>query len=119
VDELPVVRGEAELLGGLLMNLLANALKYNPRQGGAVHIGATTTDGTWTIFVDDEGPTIPPSERERIFRPYERGRGERRVKGAGLGLAISRRIVDRHGGTIGVTEAPSGGNRFAFTLPPR
>jgi signal transduction histidine kinase len=117
VDDLPRVHGEPELLGGLFTNLLANALKYNPRQGGAVSVGSAQRGGDWTIFVDDEGPRIPAEDRERIFEPFHRGRGERRVKGAGLGLTICRRIVERHGGAIGIADAPTGGNRFAFTLP--
>jgi signal transduction histidine kinase len=116
VSELPTVRGSADLLGGVFTNLLANALKYNPRRGGTIRVGAQAVDGAWMIFVDDEAPTIPPEDRERIFEPYCRGRGERRAKGAGLGLAICRRIVERHGGRIAVATAP-GGNRFFFTLP--
>ena len=117
---LPEVVGESELLGGLLTNLLMNGLKFNPRQGGAVRVGAIRDGDVWTIFVDSEGPPIPIEDRDRIFEPYHRGRGERRARGAGLGLAICRRIVERHGGVIGVAEplAPDAdGNRFFFTLP--
>jgi signal transduction histidine kinase len=117
VDELPLVSGSPELLAGVFINLLGNALKYNRRQGGSIHISAEARDGNWTIFVDDDGPAIPVDERKRIFEPYHRGRNERRAKGTGLGLAICRRIVERHGGRIGVVERPGGGNRFFFTLP--
>ena len=62
--------------------------------------------------------TVPPAtDRERIFRPYERGPDERRARGGGLGLAICREIVERHGGEIGVAPTEDGDNRFAFTLP--
>jgi signal transduction histidine kinase len=118
IDELPAVSGEPELLGAVLVNLLVNALKYNPRQAGTIRVSAEC-DADWcTIHVDDEAPPVPEEDRERIFQPYHRGRNERRVRGAGLGLAICRRIVERHGGTIGVTRAPTGGNRFSFTVPP-
>jgi signal transduction histidine kinase len=117
LDPLPGVRGEPELLSGLLTNLLVNALKYNPRQGGTIRIGAAAADDWCEVFVESEGPVIPPEDRTRIFEPYHRGRGERRVKGVGLGLAICRRIVERHGGTIGVTGVGASGNRFAFSLP--
>ena len=119
IGPLPVVPGESELLGGLMTNLLTNALKFNPRQGGVVQISADRTDGGWTIFVESGGPPIPADDRERIFEPYHRGRGERRARGAGLGLAICRRIVERHGGTIGVAETNGNGdgNRFFVTLP--
>ena len=56
-------------------------------------------------------------DRERIFEPYRRGNGERRARGAGLGLTICRHIVERHGGRIWVGAARGGGNRFCFTLP--
>jgi signal transduction histidine kinase len=115
---LPEVGGEPELLGGLITNLLMNALKFNPRQGGAVSLDAERDGDIWRFHVDSEGPPIPAEDRERIFQPYHRGRGERRARGAGLGLAICRRIAERHGGTIGVTAVPGGdGNRFYFTLP--
>jgi signal transduction histidine kinase len=115
---LPTVRGEVELLGGLITNLLTNALKFSPRQGALITIGSEPAEGGWTVFVESEGPPIPVDDRERIFEPYHRGRGERRIRGAGLGLAICRRIAERHGGTIGVTEmVGDDGNRFFVTLP--
>jgi signal transduction histidine kinase len=118
VGELPVVLGEAELLGGLITNLLMNALKYSPRDAGAIRIGSERGDRAWVVYVDSEGPPILPEDRERIFRPYHRGRGERRARGVGLGLAICRRIAEHHGGSIDVAEAgPEGGNRFFVTLP--
>jgi signal transduction histidine kinase len=115
---LPTVRGEAELLGGLLTNLLTNALKFSPRQCAVITVGSEPAGAGWTVFVESEGPPIPADDRERIFEPYHRGRGERRVRGAGLGLAICRRIAERHDGTIGVTDTSGDdGNRFYFTLP--
>jgi signal transduction histidine kinase len=117
IDELPVVAGEPELLGAVLPNLLVNALKYNPRQGGTIRLGCERREGWWEIRVDDDAPRVPDEDRERIFAPYHRGRAERRVRGSGLGLAICRRIVRRYGGEIGVTDAPTGGNRFSFTVP--
>lgn len=117
VGALPTVEGDASLLNGLLTNLLMNALKYSPRDGAEIAVDAKRAGRFWTVSIDSEGPTIPEADRERIFNPYQRGTGERRARGAGLGLAICRRIVERHGGTIGVVPAPGGGNRFFFTLP--
>jgi signal transduction histidine kinase len=117
VEPLPHVSGQPDLLRALLTNLLVNALKFSRRNGGSVRMSAELDGGSWTVFVDDEAPPIPPEDRERIFLPFARGRGERRVRGAGLGLAICARIVERHGGRIGVTDAGRGGNRFYFTLP--
>jgi signal transduction histidine kinase len=118
IGELPVVRAEAPLIGAVMSNLLVNALKYGPRGAATIRIGAERDGAAWRVHVTSEGEPIPPEDRERIFRPRTRGRGERRARGCGLGLTICREIVERHGGEIGVTPAEGGtGNCFAFTLP--
>jgi signal transduction histidine kinase len=120
IAPLPEVLGDEALLNGLMINLLMNALKYLPRRGGAVRIQAVRELGQWRVLVGSDGPLIPETDRDRIFRDFQRARGERRAGGTGLGLAICRRIVERHGGEIGVTAAPDGsGNDFSFTLPSR
>ena len=80
-------------------------------------VDATLVDTDWRLSVQSQGPMIPVQDRNRIFEPYNRGRGERRARGAGLGLTICRQIVERHGGQIGVTATAQGENRFSFTLP--
>ena len=117
VGELPVVAGEETLIRSLISNLVSNALKYGPRHGGTIVISATRLGEDWRFCVGSQGSTIPVAERERIFDAYRRGRGERRVRGAGLGLAICRQIVERHGGRIWVSPAHGAGNQFFFTLP--
>jgi len=117
VEELPTVRGNAALLGGVLTNLLANALKYGPAHGTTIKVTATRSDAGWTLGVESAGRPIPENERRAIFEPFRRGVAGRRVHGAGLGLAVVRQIVERHGGEVGVTTADESGNRFFFTLP--
>jgi light-regulated signal transduction histidine kinase (bacteriophytochrome) len=117
VGKLPTVVGSEPLLHGLFSNLLLNGLKYSRRQEPELTVEASRERRAWEISVTSEGPIIPVEDRERIFEPYQRGRGERRARGAGLGLTICRRIVERHGGEIGVVPATGGGNRFFFTLP--
>ncbi len=117
VGELPVVAGEETLIRSLISNLVSNALKYGPRYGGTIVIGATRLGEDWRFCVGSEGSTIQVADRERIFDAYRRGQGERRVRGAGLGLAICKQIVERHGGRIWVSPAHGAGNRFFFTLP--
>lgn len=114
---LPTVWCEEASLTGVFTNLLVNALKYSPRRGAHIAIAATRENGDWRISVESEGPTIPEEDRERIFEPFNRARGERRVRGAGLGLHICRRIIERHGGRLGVTPVNGSGNIFSFTLP--
>lgn len=115
--ELPRVNAEEVLIGAVFMNLLVNALKYGPRQGGTIQVDDRAEDSLWRFAITSEGPVIPVADRLRIFEPYQRGRGERRVRGGGLGLAICREIVNRHGGSISVAPARGGGNVFSFTLP--
>jgi signal transduction histidine kinase len=115
-EKLPVVEADEVLLAGVVNNLLLNALRYGPRTGGEVRIHARRGRSHWRISVTSAGPTIAPEDRVRIFEPYRRGVHERRLAGAGLGLAICRSIVERHGGVIGVTPVRTGGNCFSFTL---
>ena len=115
--ELPHVSAEETLISAVFTNLLLNALRYGPREHGTIRVDASRENGYWRVSVESEGPTIPAAERERIFERYHRGRGERRARGAGLGLTICRHIVERHGGHIGVAAANGGANRFYFTLP--
>jgi signal transduction histidine kinase len=117
VGALPEVSGEETLLSALFTNLLSNALKYGPPARGTIFVDATSLRACWRFSVQSQGATIPVEDRERIFEPYYRGRGERRACGAGLGLTICRRIVELHGGEIGVSTAGDGDNRFSFTLP--
>jgi signal transduction histidine kinase len=118
IGQLPVVRGEAPLIAAVVNNLLVNALKYGPRGPATIRIGAERDGADWRVRIESEGEPIPPKDRERIFCPRVRGRGERRARGCGLGLTICREIVERHGGQIGVAPAEGAtGNCFAFTLP--
>ena len=117
IDAMPVVEGNPAMLAGVFGNLLSNALQYGPRIGAEIHVSADRTDAGWTFSVDSPGPVIPERDRERIFEPWERGAGERRARGVGLGLALVRQVVERHGGRVGVTSQDPTANRFFFTLP--
>ena len=97
--ELPVVQGDAVLLGAVVNNLLINALRYGPRKDCEVRIDARRERAHWQISVTSQGPTISMQDRARIFEPYHRGNHERRVAGAGLGLTICRSFVERHDGS--------------------
>jgi len=104
----------------VLMNLLSNAIRYSqPRTSIRVASRRVRREGQcWIEFsVMDTGPGIAPEDRERIFRPYVRAASETASDGLGLGLAISRRIVRGHGGSICVGEEAGWGARFCFTLP--
>ena len=104
----------------VLMNLIGNAIKFAPPET-ALEISTRVVQEAGRDFVEvaiaDEGPGVAPADRERIFEPYVRAGEESRAGGLGLGLAICRRIVQAHGGRIGVIPRAEGGSRFAFTLP--
>jgi len=116
VEDLPHVRADPPLITSLYTNLLMNAVKYGPREGTTILVGRGAANDEVELFVESNSPTIPIDEREQIFEPYQRGRHERRARGAGLGLTICRGIVGRHGGRIWVRSGEPEGNRFCFTL---
>lgn len=98
----------------VLANLLDNAQRHSP-DGGTVTVARRTTEtGSVQLSVNDEGPGVPPAERELVFRPFRSGD----LPGSnGVGLAVSRALVEGHGGTIHVTESTAGGARFTVELP--
>jgi signal transduction histidine kinase len=106
----------------VLTNLIGNALKHG-RTGGLIRVSSRAIEAAAEdrcfveVAVSDDGPGIAAPDRERIFEPYVRAGDGSRAGGLGLGLAICRRIVQAHGGTILVADAPGGGSRFSFTLP--
>jgi signal transduction histidine kinase len=116
VGELPVVHAEPRLLSIVFHNLISNAIKYGPRQGGKIEITATPDGDGWRLAVVSGGTPLLDQETARVFEPWRRVPGERRVPGSGLGLAICKRLIERLGGTIGV-EPQAAGNRFYFILP--
>ena len=111
----PGLRGRCDplQLGRVLSNLVGNAIRHTP-PGGRVLIEAR--DGV-EVSVSDTGEGLPPGSDERVFERFWRGDESRGAGGTGLGLAIARAIVELHGGTIRVADAPGGGACFTFTLP--
>ena len=107
-------------LGQVLVNLLNNAIRFSPK-GAKIVIGSRKSaehEGNFVqLYVADRGPGIAKKQRERIFKPYVRLVGKSHGSGLGLGLAICKRVVDAHGGTLWVQDEPAGGSRFTFTLP--
>lgn len=111
---LPVVIGDPDQLEQVMHNLVGNAIKYSP-DGGVVEIGAIVQDKLLKVYVQDEGIGIPEEERDGIFDKFKRIKTGRKIVGAGLGLFITKNIIDAHEGTIRV-ESPEKGTRFMFSL---
>jgi two-component system, sensor histidine kinase and response regulator len=114
---LPVVRGDRRMLVRLLANLLDNAVKFRSEEPPRVRVRAERAGAAWKVALRDNGIGIDPSDVPRLFTVFARlhARGER--PGHGVGLAVCRRIVERHGGTIGCDPAPGGGTAIWFILP--
>ncbi len=117
-DTLPVVMGDPTQLAEVWRNLIGNAVKYRGPDPPVIGISATTNDeGSWTFCVTDNGIGIEARHCERIFEIFERLHDSASYPGAGIGLAICRRVIERHGGRIWVESRPGHGSRFCFTLP--
>lgn len=121
---LPTVEGDQIQLSQLMQNLVGNALKFHKKdRSPVVHIyspqkdAASTRNGFCEICVEDEGIGFEPKYTDRIFQPFQRLHGRDQYEGTGMGLAICRKIVDRHGGTIHVESTPNVGTKFTIRLP--
>lgn len=116
-DELPAVDADADALDRILKNLVSNAMKYSPT-GSAVHVAARTANRNAVEFsVRDTGRGIPAEALPRVFEPYYRAPGVGTARGAGLGLAVVKSLIEAHGGTIRMESAPDLGTRVTFVLP--
>jgi light-regulated signal transduction histidine kinase (bacteriophytochrome) len=116
-DVLPTVRADESQLGQLLQNLISNALKFHGEQPPRVHISAKPDGRQWVFAVQDNGIGIAPQFAERIFVVFQRLHTRREFSGTGIGLAICKKIVERHGGRIWVESELGKGSTFYFTLP--
>lgn len=114
---LPRIQVDKSLLRRVLNNLLTNALKFTP-EGGQIHVAAAALGDYLLISVADNGPGVPPADRERIFEKFTQVRGTER-RGAGLGLTFCKMAIEAHGGTITVGDSDSGGALFEIVLPQR
>ena len=117
VETLPTVEGDAGQLRQVFQNLLDNAIKYSDDEPPRVHVAAEPSGREWTISVSDEGIGIDPDDAGRIFEVFQRLHSREEHAGTGIGLALCRRIIERHGGEIWVESEPGEGASFSFTLP--
>ena len=115
--ELPIVEGDASQLRQLFQNLVENAIEYSGDEPPRVHISATRSSGEWALSVSDEGIGIDPEHQNRIFEVFQRLHSQDEHAGTGIGLALCKRIVERHGGQIWVDSEPGEGATFSVSLP--
>lgn len=118
IAPLPTVMGDGAQLMRLFQNLIGNALKYRRKEvTPEIRISAQQADDGWRIAVSDNGIGIEPQHYSRLFRVFQRLHGSNEYDGTGVGLALCKRIVERHGGRIWVESEPERGSTFYFTLP--
>lgn len=115
-DDIPPLELDDKQIARVFANLIGNAVKFTPRRG-AISVSGAMRDGALLIEVSDTGIGIPPEELPRIFNKYFRASTAQGFKGTGLGLTISKAIVEAHGGSIGVESTAGQGSRFSVLLP--
>jgi len=118
-DLLPTVMGDEGQLISLFQNLIGNAIKFRSLEPLKIHVSAKREDNEWIFSVRDTGIGIDPKQAERIFVIFQRLHTRQDYPGTGIGLAICKRIVERHGGRIWVESQPGSGATFYFTIPER
>jgi PAS domain S-box-containing protein len=116
-DPLPTERGDQTQLVQLFQNLVGNSIKYRNDAPPHIHVSARRQNGEWVFAVKDNGIGIDPQFSERIFTIFQRLHTQAEHPGTGVGLAISKKIVERHGGRIWVKSRPGRGSTFYFTIP--
>jgi light-regulated signal transduction histidine kinase (bacteriophytochrome) len=114
---LPIVDGDQVQMIQLFQNLIANAIKFRSRETPRIRVSAQTQGGDWLVSVQDNGIGIAPEHQERIFAVFQRLHGRSEYPGTGIGLALCKKIVERHGGRIWVDSIPGQGATFHFNLP--
>ena len=115
-DALPVVTADGAQLVQLFQNLVSNAIKYQGPGAPLVHLSATKSGSRWRFSVKDNGIGIDPQYFVRIFGMFQRLHGRDEYTGTGIGLAVCKKIVERHGGTLSVESQPGNGSTFTFDL---
>ncbi len=116
-EELPELTADRGQMVQLFQNLIGNAIKFSGDEPPEVRITSEARNGSWVIAVEDNGIGIPEEQRERIFAIFQRLHRPEAYPGTGIGLAICKKIVERHGGRIRVESTPGEGSTFYVTLP--
>ena len=115
-DELPTVVGDRVQLVQLLQNLIGNAIMYRSEQPPRIHVDARRDGDCWEFSVQDNGIGIAPEHHQQMFEIFKRLHGRDKYPGTGIGLAVCKKIVQRHGGQISVDSQPEAGSVFRFTI---
>ncbi len=115
-EEMPEVRADGAQLTQIFQNLVGNAMKFRGPEAPRIHVSAQTRDEVWVFTVQDNGIGLDPQYADRIFMMFQRLHNKAEYPGTGIGLAIVKKIVERHGGRIWVDSEPGKGSTFGFTI---
>jgi light-regulated signal transduction histidine kinase (bacteriophytochrome) len=118
-EPLPTVPADVVQLTQVFQNLIGNAIKFHGKEFPKIQVGARRQDDEWIFHVKDNGIGIDPKNFERIFVLFQRLHTRQEYPGTGMGLAICKKIIERHGGRIWVESKPGEGTTFFFTIPVR
>ena len=116
-DSLPEVMGDNTQLAQIFQNLIINGIKFHCEEAPKIYISAEKKEKEWVFSVQDNGIGINPQYSEKIFEVFKRLHGKEEYPGTGIGLAVCKKIVERHGGHIWVESELGKGSTFYFTLP--
>jgi len=116
-DPLPTLPADPAQLAQVFQNLIGNALKFRSQSAPKVHVGVQDRGEVYELAVRDNGIGIEPQYFERIFMVFQRLHNKGEYPGTGIGLAIVKKVVERHGGSVRVESTPGEGSAFSFTLP--
>lgn len=116
-DPMPTVKGDGDQMAQVFQNLISNAIKFRNHEVPRIHISAQKDGRNWVISVSDNGCGIESRYADRIFVIFQRLHNRREYPGTGIGLAICKKVIERHGGNIWMESEPGEGSTFHFTLP--
>jgi light-regulated signal transduction histidine kinase (bacteriophytochrome) len=116
-DPLPIITADYSQMIQLLQNLIGNSIKYRSDKIPEIHISAQEKDNDWIFSVEDNGIGIDPQYSDQVFQIFKRLHTNEEYKGTGIGLAITKRIIERHSGRIWVESELGKGSKFYFTIP--